>query len=198
MDKIILATRSKGKIAEFSELLDPYKVEILTTYDLDEPLEVQETEDTFRGNARLKATAYMELTGYPALADDSGLIVESLGEKPGVYSSRYAGINATDKENNEKLLHELKDVPMDRRNAKFISAIALVFPNNSVQIVEGTCEGIILEEPKGDNGFGYDPLFYVPEVKKTYAEMTSKEKNQYSHRAKAMQKLARILPSVWR
>ncbi len=198
MDKIILATRSKGKIAEFSELLAPYKVEILTTYDLDEPLEVEETEDTFRGNARLKATAYMELTGYPALADDSGLVVESLDYKPGVYSSRYAGLNATDKENNKKLLEDLKEVPIKKRNAKFISAIALVFPNKSVQIVEGTCEGIILKEPRGDNGFGYDPLFYVPEAEKTYAEMAPKEKNQYSHRAKAMQKLARILPSVWR
>jgi len=198
MNKVFLATRSKGKIAEFSELLAPYKVEIITTYDLENPLEVAETEDTFRGNARLKATAYMEHTGYPSLADDSGLVVDVLDGAPGVYSSRYAGENATDKDNNKKLLEELKDIPKEKRKAKFISAIALVFPNNSVQIVEGSCDGIILEEPRGDNGFGYDPLFFVPEANKTYAEMSPSEKNKYSHRAKAMQKLSRILPSVWR
>jgi XTP/dITP diphosphohydrolase len=198
MNKVFLATRSKGKIAEFSELLAPYKVEIITTYDLENPLEVAETEDTFRGNARLKATAYMEHTGYPSLADDSGLVVDVLDGAPGVYSSRYAGESATDKENNKKLLEELKDIPKEKRKAKFISAIALVFPNNSVQIVEGSCDGIILDKPKGDNGFGYDPLFFVPEANKTYAEMSPSEKNKYSHRAKAMQKLSRILPSVWR
>ncbi len=198
MDKLFLATRNKGKIEEFSELLAPYKIEIVTTYDLDKPLDVAETEDTFRGNARLKATAYMEHTGYPSLADDSGLVVDVLNGRPGVCSARYAGDESTDRENNKKLLEELKNVPKEKKTAKFISAIALVFPNNSVQIVEGSCDGLIIDEPKGNNGFGYDPLFFVPEANKTYAEMTPSEKNKYSHRAKAMQKLSRILPSVWR
>ncbi len=198
MEKIILATRNKGKIAEFSELLSPYNIEILTSYDLGEPFDIVEDDDTFRGNARLKATIYMEATNLPALADDSGLMVDILEGAPGVNSARYAKENATDEENNQKLLENLKNVPKEKRTARFVSAIALVFPNKSVQIVEGFCEGIILDEPKGENGFGYDPIFYVIEAGKTYAEMTPKEKNIYSHRAKAMQKLARIMPSVWR
>lgn len=198
MNKIILATRNKGKIAEFSEILAPYKLEILTTCNLEHPLEIEEKEDTFRGNARLKAMAYMELTGLPSLADDSGLMVDYLNKEPGVHSSRYAGENATDEENNEKLLKSLKGVPLEQRTARFVSAIALVFPNYSVQIFEGVCDGIILESPRGENGFGYDPLFYVPEEKMTYAEMGHEKKNQVSHRAKAMQKLARILPSILR
>jgi XTP/dITP diphosphohydrolase len=198
MERIILATRSKGKIAEFSELLAPYNIEILTSYDLGEPFDIVEDEDTFRGNARLKATIYMEATNMAALADDSGLVVEALDGDPGVHSARFAFDGASDEENNQYLLEKLKDVPYEKRTAKFISAIALVFPNNSVQIVEGHCDGVILSEPRGDNGFGYDPLFFVPEAGKTYAEMSPHEKNIYSHRAKAMQKLARIMPSVWR
>ncbi len=197
MNKIVLATKNRGKIKEFQQLLAQFNVEIISSYQLTNPPEVIENKNTFAGNAEKKAFAYMQYTNLPALADDSGLSVDFLNGKPGVHSARYAGEYATDKDNNNKLLLALENIPLTERTAHFTSAIALVLPSGSKHVVEGICQGLILTEQRGDNGFGYDPLFYVPELKKTYAQMSDAEKNQYSHRGLAMKKLYALIASIW-
>lgn len=145
---------------------------------------------TFQGNALIKAKAGYKKTGVISIGDDSGLEVLSLGHRPGVFSARYAGENATDAENNNKLLKELNGVK-DRR-ARFVSSMAMVGPKKTI-VVMGAVDGIILEQPKGKNGFGYDPLFYIPDLGKTMAELTIEEKNSISHRGKALKKLSQEL-----
>ncbi len=197
MNKVILATRNKGKIKEFMTLLAPFPIQPISAYDLTEPIEVVEDAHTFVGNAEKKALAYLKHTGLPALADDSGLAVDFLDGKPGVHSARFAGDNATDAENNIKLINLLDGVPAEKRTAQFTSAIALALPDGQLHTVEGKCHGIITREQTGDRGFGYDPLFFVPEINKTYAQMDDEQKNRISHRAIAIQKLRRILESIW-
>ena len=150
------------------------------------PLEVEETGTTFAENARLKAQAYAEAFGEAALADDSGLCVDALDGRPGVYSARYA---PTDAERISKLLGELADLPADQRTAAFVCAMALVLPDGRVFEVEGRCPGVIADGPRGQGGFGYDPVFFVPEAGKTFAELTAAEKNRISHRARATAQL---------
>lgn len=184
--KIVVASKNKGKIEEISEILHDMGVEVVSQEQLNIRVDVEEDGITFEENALKKAVTVMQICNEVTLADDSGLEVDYLDGAPGIYSARYAGENATDKDRNQKLLEALKDVPREERTAKFVCAVAAVFPNGHKIIVRGECEGIINFEPVGNNGFGYDPLFYMPEYHMTMAEMDEQLKNKISHRAKAL------------
>lgn len=190
--KILLASHNKGKIAELQALMKEVSsdVEVLSMSDVGFNDEIVEDGETFEENALIKARAGAAL-GYITVADDSGLMVDALGGAPGVYSARYAGEECDNEKNNQKLLFALDGLKKDLRTAKFVSVVACVFPDGRESIVtRGECPGVILTEYKGNGGFGYDPLFYYPPMKKTYAEMTSEEKNSISHRGMAMKKFA--------
>jgi XTP/dITP diphosphohydrolase len=189
MERIILvvATRNKGKSREIRNALNGCPVDIKDLNDFGPIPEVEEDGDTFDDNAYKKAHFTAKVLGVPALADDSGLEVEALGGAPGVYSSRYAGPCATDSENNAKLLEALRG--RSDRKARFVCVLSLAVPMGYALTYEAACEGIILEAPRGDGGFGYDPLFYYPPLKKTFAEMTLEEKSSVSHRGKALKEL---------
>ncbi|QQK77151.1 XTP/dITP diphosphatase [Salicibibacter cibarius] len=188
MKSIVLATTNEGKRKELETLLAGAAT-VYSLRDYPDCPEIEETGETFVANARIKAEYVAEYTGLPALADDSGLAVDALEGAPGVYSARFAGENKDDEKNNEKLLRSLAEVPREERTARFICALVYKDPNGDSIEVEGTCEGEIASEPKGTNGFGYDPLMYIPELQKTLAELSSEEKNHISHRSKALQKL---------
>lgn len=185
--KYVIATHNRHKLQELQRILDPMGIEAITA-DLSE---VEETGTTFAENAYLKAKSACEETGLPAVADDSGLEVDALDGRPGVYSARYAGENASDAQRIEKLLGELSNVPAEKRTARFVSAVCCVFPNGDVIRVEGDCPGSIAFSPEGNDGFGYDPVFLVGE--KTFAQMTAAEKDAVSHRGKALEKFAAAL-----
>jgi XTP/dITP diphosphohydrolase len=191
IEKIVLATGNKGKLREFRGLLEGVFGNIVSLNDLESPPEVTEDGETFRENALKKARAIAAYSGIPALADDSGLEVEALGGRPGVYSARYAGEGAVDTDNIAKLLSELQGVA--NRKARFVCFLALVTPDGKEITAEGTCEGVILTEPRGEGGFGYDPVFFLPEYDKTMAEIPAELKNKISHRARASESLAKIL-----
>lgn len=183
IEEIVLATGNKGKIREFTGLLEGAFGKIVSLNDLESPPEVIEDGKTFKENALKKARAIAVYSGIPALADDSGLEVEALGGRPGVYSARYAGEGATDRDNINKLLLEFRGV--ENSKARFVCVLALVTPEGKEIIAEGSCEGVILTEPRGKGGFGYDPVFYLPEFGKTMAEIPPTLKNRISHRARA-------------
>jgi XTP/dITP diphosphohydrolase len=187
MRPLVFATRNRGKLVELRELLPG--IEVRSLDDVHVP-EVIEDADTFVGNASKKAREVSAATGLPALADDSGLEVDALGGAPGVYSARYAGEPHDDAKNNAKLLAALAGVPAEKRTARFRSVLALADTNgplgSQVITADGSCEGIILEAPRGSGGFGYDPLFYSPELGMTFAEAGVGPKNDLSHRARAM------------
>jgi XTP/dITP diphosphohydrolase len=184
---IILATRNHGKIKEFKALLSDFNIRIKSLLDFGPIPAVVEDGDTFEDNAYKKAHETARVLGFPAMADDSGLVVEALNGEPGVRSARYAGEQATDLENNLKLLEAMKG--LEKRKAAFECVIAIAVPRGPALIYEGRCEGEIATELSGDQGFGYDPLFYYPPLKKTFANLTSSEKNRISHRGKAMSEL---------
>lgn len=190
MEKIIAATKNKNKVREFKEILPGY--DIITQEEAGIDIDVEETGTTFRENALLKAKAIFKKTGCPSLADDSGLEVFALGGEPGVYSARYGGEGLDDRGRLELVLEKMKNVPEGLRGAQFVCAIAFVTKDDTYE-VEGVCEGELLFEARGENGFGYDPIFYVPEKGKSTAEMTSEEKNEISHRGKALRKLAEVI-----
>ncbi len=183
---LVVATRNMGKMKEFRRILPTY--EIITMHEAGFSDDIAETEKTFEENARIKARAVMQHTGKAAIADDSGLTVDALGGAPGVYSARYAGEDASDAQRVEKLLYELRDVPEGKRGAAFVSVIAYVTPDGEEKLFRGECRGTIDFAPKGENGFGYDPVFLVPETGKTFAEMDAEEKNAISHRGRALAK----------
>lgn len=189
--EIVLATRNKNKIEEIRRITAGLPISILSLDHFPNCPDVVEDMDTFEGNAIKKAVAVCKYTGKPALADDSGLEVTALNGRPGVYSSRYAGGTGpvSDTKNNEKLLAELAAVPDEKRGAQFVCCIALAFPDRSVETFFGTSPGSISTEPKGANGFGYDPIFVPKGHTKTFAEMSGEEKNKLSHRGKALEKL---------
>lgn len=192
---LMLATGNPGKVAELRAILAGYfdldGVTLLTPRDWPTPLpEVAETGTTFAENARLKADALAAATGLMSLADDSGLCVDALGGAPGLLSARWAGPDASDADRNAKLLVALADTPPERRTARFVCAAALAVPGGSAIIGEGVCEGLILAAPRGANGFGYDPLFLLPALGRTMAELTTEEKNRLSHRALAVSRLS--------
>ena len=196
MQKIVVATRNPGKIIEIRAALAELPFEITGLPDQNLP-DVEETGETFQENAIIKARQYCLFTGEYCLADDSGLEVDALGGAPGVFSARYAGEGAADSENNKKLLGAMQKVLPVERTARFRSVLAFAGPDESLIVADGICEGIILSEPKGNGGFGYDPLFYVPDKGKTMAEMTLEEKNNSSHRGKALKALKDKLLQRW-
>lgn len=182
--KVILASNNKNKIREMQQILAPFGMEVISQREAGADFEVEENGTTFAENAELKARAVYERLGVPVIADDSGLAVDALNGAPGVYSHRYAGENATDEERCQKLLCELKDVPAEQRTARFLCEICYFDENGDKHFFTGSCKGIIGTEPKGSNGFGYDPVFYIGD--KTLAEMTDDEKNEISHRGNAL------------
>lgn len=192
---LVFATRNKGKLRELRQLLSLDDVDLLSLDDLPEVPEVEETGETFAENAATKAREVMEATGLPALADDSGLEVDALDGAPGVHSARYAGPGATDEQRFELLLRNLQGVPDVERTARFRCVVAFADPEQPghVELREGSCEGLILLAPRGQGGFGYDPVFYVEELGQTFAEAAPQDKNRLSHRGRAMAAIADFL-----
>lgn len=194
--KIILATQNQGKTREFKELLADEDIEVLSLLDIPDWEDVEENGSTFADNAALKARAAVSRTGMIALADDSGLEVDALGGAPGVFSARYAGEPKDDERNNDKLLHLLENTPDDQRTARFRCTLVMTTPFGKEYLTEGVIEGQILRQRRGQDGFGYDPVFYLPEYKLTMAEISLAEKNRLSHRAQAFRKVIPILQSL--
>jgi XTP/dITP diphosphohydrolase len=196
MKEVIIATKNPGKAKEFEHIFAPRGIAVKTLLDYPEIEDVEETGATFEENATLKAEAVSKTLSKMVIGDDSGLIVDALEGRPGIYSARYAGEPKNDQRNLEKVLAELQGVPEEDRTARFYCALAVALPGKETITVSGTCEGRILDEQRGTNGFGYDPVFYVPDKSRTMAELTSDEKNKISHRANAMKKLDGILDSI--
>ncbi len=209
MHKLVLGTSNPGKLEELRALLRDVPFELISLADAGIEHEVEETGATFEENATLKAETYCRLSGLPVLADDSGLEVDALGGEPGVRSSRYAGQEATDAQRIEYLLGRLSDTPLDERQARFRCVVAIAWPLRQaqgrllrqaqgglagpVELYSGECPGQIIDEPRGDFGFGYDPVFFLPELGKTMAELSPEEKNGVSHRSRAARKAAASL-----
>ncbi len=193
--RLLIATRNVDKVRELSELFQSVPLHLHTINDFDLP-PVVEDQDTLQGNAVKKAVSCFEASGIPSLADDTGLEVDALNGAPGVYSSRFAGEHASYDENVDKLLRMLEGLPLEKRTARFRTVMALAY-DGGLRITEGVCEGLILEQRRGTNGFGYDPVFYFPPLQKTFAELTLSEKNRVSHRAVALQKMRQILQEVF-
>ena len=183
--KFVLASQNKHKLEEMQAILSAHGVEAVLQSDLGLHVDVEETGDTFAENALLKAKAVMEASGLPAIADDSGLCVECLNGAPGVYSARYGGEGLSDEERYRILLENMRG--QMTRAAKFVSVITCCFPNGDVLTARGECPGSIAYAPMGEGGFGYDPVFFVPELKKTFAQLSAEEKNAISHRGKALE-----------
>jgi len=190
--QIILATHNRGKMKEMSSILAHLPVTLLTLDDFPQIGEIPETGETLKENAFIKAETVHQKTGLPALADDTGLEVDALDGAPGVHSSRYDGETATFEDNCRKMLQEMDGIPAEERTARFHTVIAFVSDSGN-EWTEGMVEGRILEKKRGDGGFGYDPLFYYPPLKKTFAELNSEQKNNISHRGKALRNFCQIL-----
>lgn len=182
---LLLATGNAGKVRELRELLRDAPVRLVGLRDAGITQDVEETGDTFEENASLKAAEYARLSGLWALAEDSGLEVDALGGGPGVHSRRYAGLDATDAQRVQYLLSKLRNVPWERRGARFRSVIAIASPMGVQRVVVGECRGVIALEPRGSEGFGYDPVFFLPELGRTVAELSLEEKNRVSHRSRS-------------
>jgi XTP/dITP diphosphohydrolase len=192
---LVIATLNQNKLKEFKDLLKDFPVTILSLKDFPPISPMVEDGTSFYENALKKATIVARYTGKLAVADDSGIEVEALGRRPGVFSSRFAGEKASDKENNAKLLKELEGVLPEKRGACFKCVLVVARPAGETASVAGECRGVITNEPRGHYGFGYDPIFLVPEYNQTFSEITPEEKNSISHRARALQKLLEILPA---
>ena len=182
--KMVLASQNAHKKAEMSHILEQYGIELILQSELGLHIDVEETGETFEENSLLKAKAVMEASGLPAIADDSGLCVDALNGAPGVYSARYGGEGLDDVGRYRLLLENLRG-QLDRRG-KFVSVVTACFPNGDVLVARGECPGTIAYAPQGDNGFGYDPVFFVPSARKTFAQLTEEEKNAISHRGNAL------------
>ena len=191
--KLVLASKNKDKIQEIKSLLQDSHIEILTFKDLESFPDTIEDQPTLEGNAEKKAQTLWKKFKLPALADDTGLFVDALKGKPGVYSSRFAGENVTYKQNREKLLYMLKDIPKEKRTAAFKTVIVFIDKKGSKFVVNGECKGYIGFKEKGENGFGYDSIFYCDNSNKTFAELSSDEKNKISHRGIALRKIRSII-----
>jgi XTP/dITP diphosphohydrolase len=191
---LVIATSNPGKTAEIRDMLQSFPVNIKNLADFGPIPPVEEDGDTFDDNAYQKASFVSKVLGLPALADDSGLVVEALGGAPGVYSARYAGENATDEQRYTKLLAEMKD--KTNRKAAFECVLSVAVPSGPALTYEASCEGVIAEAPTGEGGFGYDPIFYYPPLEKTFAQLTREEKSRVSHRGKALQELCEEFDKV--
>ena len=196
MKEIIIATKNAGKAKEFEHIFKPYNVRVKSLLDFEEMDDIVEDGKTFEENALIKARAIANQFNQMVLADDSGLEVDALDGRPGVYSARYVGEGRNDEDNILKVLHELEGVPTDERGARFVCALAIVTPQGDEVVVRGTCEGRILTECLGTEGFGYDPIFYLPHLSKTMAQLPKSEKNVLSHRADAFVKLQPYLEKL--
>lgn len=186
--KLVLASKNQKKLEEMQGILSYLGIEVLSEAQAGVDVDVEETGTTFEENARLKATAVMEASGLPAIADDSGLCVDALNGAPGVYSARYGGEGLDDAGRCRLLMENIRG-QLDRR-CGFVCAICCAFPNGEVITARGECRGTLAYAPKGENGFGYDPIFFLPEKKKTFAQLTAEEKRQVSHRGKALEEFA--------
>lgn len=196
MKEIIIATKNKGKAKDFEQLLEPMGYKVLTLHDVAPHMDVEETGETFEANAILKAEAIAQELQATVIADDSGLEIDALDGEPGVYSARYSGEERNDESNIDKVLQKMVQVPNDEKTARFRCVLALASPGKETLLFEGTCEGLIIDERKGDNGFGYDPIFYVPALDKTMAEMEPSEKASVSHRGNAIRELGKAMPGL--
>lgn len=196
MPKLLLATNNRGKVLEYQSLLAGIPFELITPAQQGISQDVPETGSSYEENARLKAVAFAQASGLLTLADDSGLEVDALNGEPGIRSSRYAGEAAGDTDRVIYLLNKLRDVPQEKRTARFRCIIAIAFPDGKVEFCSGTCEGMITFSPRGKEGFGYDPVFYFPELKKTMAELPMEVKNRISHRARAALEARKILEKL--
>lgn len=190
---LVVATRNQKKLKELQELLADMPVTIRLISEFPDAPEVEETGQTFAENAELKARSAAESTGHIALADDSGLEIDALGGKPGVMSNRFAGPDASDQDKYMLILNLMDCIPDEHRSARFRAAVAIATPQGEVVVVEGKCEGVIAHEPSGEGGFGYDPIFYIPELGKTMAQLDSDEKNRISHRGEALRAAEKVL-----
>jgi XTP/dITP diphosphohydrolase len=191
--RLLLATSNKGKVREYRSLLQDLPFDLVTLAEVGITADVEEVGETLEENARLKATALAAQSRMSALADDSGLEIDALGGEPGRLSARYAGEGASDRDRVNYLLSKLEGVPWEERSARFRCVIAVAVPDGQVEFCSGECRGVIALEPKGEQGFGYDPIFYLPELDKTMAELPLEVKNEVSHRGKAARKVSQAL-----
>ena len=192
--EVVIATRNPGKFREIKAILSSLPLKFLSLEDFPDIPEVVEDGATFAENAGKKARMIADFTGRLAIADDSGLAVDALQGRPGVFSSRYAGEKATDRERCQKLLDEMASIPKGKRQARFVCAMAVALPRGRMEVVEGECRGRVTSAPRGKRGFGYDPIFFVPQFGKTMGELEPEEKNRISHRGRALEKLKALLP----
>ncbi|KRM95764.1 HAM1 protein [Liquorilactobacillus aquaticus DSM 21051] len=197
MTTILIATKNEGKAKEFRAFFEPKGFKVKTLSEMENLPEIIEDGKTFQENALIKAKTLTDKSGITVLADDSGLMVDALNGAPGIFSARYAG-DHDDDANNAKLLRELKNVPFHQRTAVFHTSLVVTSTERQPLVVEGNVKGFILEKKQGKDGFGYDPLFYLPELKKTFAELTPFEKNKVSHRGKAVKALNEYFDDWWR
>ena len=193
--KVLLATRNRGKVREIRKVLKGLGIRIQSLHDLPGAPEINEDGNSFSENALKKARFYAALSGMLTISDDSGVEVDALKGQPGIYSARYAGEGASDQDNIQKLLKEMEGIPTSKRGARFKCSIAIVSPDGTEAVAEGSCKGKIGFREVGKRGFGYDPLFILPQYGKTMAQFTLEEKNRISHRGKALRKLRRIIRS---
>lgn len=199
MSRLVVGSRNQKKLIEIAQLLEPYGINVIGIADFADVSEVVEDGDTFAANAAKKAAETAQAINEWVLAEDSGLSVDALGGAPGVYSARYSGEGATDERNNQKLLQELAGVPAEKRNAHYTCHVAVSAPDGAIRLTEeATCCGRIIDDARGENGFGYDPYFLIPEFHRTFGELSSGVKNQLSHRARAFQRLTPGLVRLFR
>ena len=196
MDKIVFATTNAGKIKEIKEILADFDVEVASMKEMNITADIEENGATFEENSLIKARAVSKLTGLPALADDSGLEVDYLNGEPGIYSARYLGRDTDYDYKNNYIIKKLKDAKDEERSSRFVCVISLVLPDGREFVKKGVMEGRIGYEIKGENGFGYDPIFYLPEYGKTSAEISAEEKNKISHRGKALSAMKELIASL--
>lgn len=198
MRELLVATKNQGKLREIRELLKEFDVKVTSLADYPDCPDIVEDGKTFKANAIKKAAMIGKHTGKLTLGEDSGLQVKALGNRPGIYSARFSGFDATDEKNNDKVLLELKKVPIAKRQARYRCFAALCEGENLVGVVDGSCSGLIIDQRKGTNGFGYDPLFLIPRYKKTFGELDPLIKAKISHRARALRKLKTLLAKYFR
>lgn len=196
MDKIVFATANAGKVKEIKEILADFSVEVVSLKEMGITADIEENGKTFEENSLIKAREICKLTGFPALADDSGLEVDYLNGEPGIYSARYLGYDTDYDYKNNYIINQLKEAKDAERTARFVCVISLVLPDGREFVKKGVMEGQIGYEIKGENGFGYDPIFYLPEHGKTSAELSAEEKNKISHRGKALREMKDLIVSL--
>ena len=196
MDKIVFATTNEGKVKEIKEILGDFPIEVVSMKEMGITADIEENGATFEENSLIKARALVKLTGLPALADDSGLEVDYLNGEPGIYSARYLGRDTDYDYKNKYIIDKLSGAKGEERSARFVCVISLVLPDGREFVERGVVEGLIGYEQKGENGFGYDPIFYLPEYGKTSAELPPEEKNRISHRGKALTAMKKLIVTL--